>query len=88
MKRALPVWVHKLHASKLRELVEEDEPLPGEGFADHGMLSRARSREVVHATLVDVIFPGFQRAGVDTSLAEEWARGAFANPDAPIADAG
>jgi hypothetical protein len=77
MKRALPRWIHHLHAVKLRELVEEDTPLPGEDFAEHGMLSRQRSREVVHATLVDVIFPGFRRAGIDTSLAEEWAQGAF-----------
>jgi hypothetical protein len=77
IKRDLPKWLHRLHAVKLRELVEEDGPLPGEDFADHGMLSRRRSREVVHATLVDVIFPGFRRAGIDASLAEAWAREAF-----------
>jgi hypothetical protein len=77
MKRALPRWLHRLHAAKLRELVEDDAPLPGEDFAAHGMLSRQRSREVVHATLVDVIFPGFRRAEIDPSLAEDWARGAF-----------
>jgi hypothetical protein len=80
MKRALPKWLHRLHAAKLRELVEDDSPLPGEHFAEHGMLSRERSRAVVHATLVDVSFPGFRRAGIDASLAEQWARGAFARP--------
>jgi uncharacterized protein YqcC (DUF446 family) len=78
MKRELPRWLHWLHSAKLRELVEDDAPLPGEDFAAHGMLSRARSREVVHATLVDVMFPGFRRAGIDASLAEQWAQGAFA----------
>jgi hypothetical protein len=77
MKRELPSWLHRLHSVKLRELVEDDAPLPGEDFAAHGMLSRRRSREVVHATLVDVMFPGFRRAGIDPSLAEQWARGAF-----------
>jgi hypothetical protein len=77
MRRSLPRWLHHLHAVKLRELVEDDAPLPGEDFAEHGMLSRRRSREVVHATLVDVMFPGFRRAGIDTSLVEEWAKGAF-----------
>jgi hypothetical protein len=77
MKRALPGWLHRLHSVKLRELVEDDGPLPGEDFDVHGMLSRRRSREVVHATLVDVMFPGYRRAGIDPSLAEGWARGAF-----------
>jgi hypothetical protein len=82
-KRALPKWLHRLHSVKLRELVEEDEPLPGEGFPEHGMLSRKKSRAVVYATLVDVMFPGFRRAGIDTALTEEWAREAFdvARPD-------
>lgn len=83
MKRDLPPWLHWLHAAKLRELVEDDAPLPGEDFAAHGMLSRRRSREVVHAILVDVMFPGFRRAGIDPSLAEEWARGAFGAAGAP-----
>ncbi len=80
MKRALPKWLLRLHSAKLRELVEDDEPLPGEAFADHGMLSRSRSRAVVRETLDDVIFPGFLRAGIDPSLAQKWARGAFDRP--------
>ncbi len=78
MKRALPKWLLRLHSAKLRELVEDDAPLPGEAFADHGMLTRARSRKVVRETLDDVIFPGFRRAGIDPSLAEKWAKEAFA----------
>jgi hypothetical protein len=77
MRRALPPWLHRLHSVKLRELVEDEGPLPGENFAMHGMLSRRRSQEVVYATLVDVMFPGYRRAGIDPSLAEQWAVGAF-----------
>jgi hypothetical protein len=77
MKRALPPWLHRLHSVKLRELVEDEAPLPGEQFAAHGMLSRSRTREVVHATLVDVIFPGFRRAGIDPTPAERWAADSF-----------
>jgi len=82
MKRALPKWLEHLHAVKLRELVEEDGPLPGEHFAEHGMLTRAQSRGVVHATLVDVIIPGFRRAGIDATLLEKWAAKAFAEKSA------
>jgi hypothetical protein len=77
MKRALPAWLHRLHSVKLRELVEDDAPLPGEDFGTHGMLSRQKSRDVVYATLVDVMFPGYRRAGIDPSLTEKWARAAF-----------
>jgi hypothetical protein len=77
MKQELPPWLYRLHAVKLRELVEDEGPLPGEDFPQHGMLTRRRSREVVHATLVDVMFPGFRRAGIDTVLVEQWAQKAF-----------
>jgi hypothetical protein len=77
MKRALPKWIKRLHAAKLREVFEES-LLPGEDFADHGILTRPRLRAVTHATLVDTIFPGYRLAGIDTSPAEEWAREAFA----------
>lgn len=82
MKSALPEWLAHLHSAKLRELVSEDEPLPGEAFPTHGLLSRARSRAVVWDTLDGVMFPGFRRAGVDTSLVEAWARAAFGKPGA------
>lgn len=78
MRSELPPWLHRLHSVKLRELVEEEGPLPGESYPTHGLLTRRKSREVVYSTLVDVMFPGYQRAGIDTSLTEEWARTAFA----------
>ncbi len=77
IKEAMPQWLLRVHRATFHELVNDDGPLPGEDFPDHGMLSRVRKREVVYAALVDVVFPGFRRAGIDTSLVESWARGAF-----------
>jgi hypothetical protein len=82
MRQELPDWLRHLHAVKMAELVEDDSPLPGENYASHGMLSRRRSREVVHATLLDVMLPGFRQARIDTSLLEEWTRGAFGSAEA------
>jgi hypothetical protein len=77
MRKELPGWLTRLHTAQLRNLVENDWPMPAENCPEHGMLSRRKARDVVYATLVDVMFPGFQRAGIDTSQAEEWARTAF-----------
>ena len=66
-----------VHGANHRELLEEDSALPGEEFSDHGILSRARRQEILYDTLFDVTFPGYQRAGIDTSLVEKWARSAF-----------
>ncbi len=72
-KRQLGPWVKRLLAGKLDALLDEASPMPGEGHPDHGMLSRAAFRAVIHAALDDVVFPGFERAGIDPSLAREWA---------------
>jgi hypothetical protein len=78
MKRDLPKWVHRVHVAKLREfIVDAPAPTPEQDFADHGILSRARLRQVVRETLGSAVFPGFRRAGIDPSLAERWVRGAF-----------
>ena len=79
MRRELPSWLQWLHWSNLHELVEEDTPFPRGKYPIHGMLTRSRTREVAHTTLFDVIFPGYRRAGIDPSLAEQWARTAFAH---------
>ena len=78
MKEVLPQWLERLHEAKLRELYEDDEPLPGEAYPKHGMLSRERSRAVVRETLFEVMFPGFAAVGIDPSLAREWAEDATA----------
>jgi len=72
-KRALGPWLRRLLAGKLDALLDEAAPLPGEAFPDHGMLSRDAFTTVIHAALDDVVFPGFDRAGIDTSDARAWA---------------
>ncbi len=77
MKAQLPEWLRRMLSAKMRELVEDESPLPGEAFPTHGMLSRADTRVIVRATLDDVIFPGFAAANIDPSLAQAWARDAL-----------
>jgi hypothetical protein len=78
MKRELPSWLEWMHSANHHDLVGDDAPLPREKYPTHGMLSRRRAREITYATLIDVILPGYRRAGIDPSLAEKWARGVFA----------
>ncbi len=73
-KRELGPWLRRLVAGKLDALLDEAAPLPGEAFPAHGMLSRTTFRDVIHAALDDVVFPGFERAGIDTTDARAWAR--------------
>jgi hypothetical protein len=78
MRKEIPSWLQWLHEANHHDLVGDDAPLPREKYPTHGMLSRRRARELTYATLVDVIFPGYRRAGIDPSAAEEWVRTAFA----------
>jgi hypothetical protein len=77
MKAELSGWLVRLFSAKLRELIEEDTPLPGEKFPEHGMLSRDVTTQVVAATLRTLLLPGFARAGIDTAAAERWTRETF-----------
>jgi hypothetical protein len=77
MRAELPSWLQWLHSSNHHDLLGDDAPLPREKYPTHGMLSRRRAREITYATLVDVILPGYRRAGIDPSATEEWARTAF-----------
>lgn len=77
MKAELSTWLVRLFSAKLRELVEDEAPLPGEQFPEQGMLSREVTTRVVRGTLDSVIFPGLARAGLDVSDVTAWARGAF-----------
>ena len=72
-KKALGPWLRRLLSGKLDALLDEAAPLPGEAFPDHGMLSRATFDRVIHAALDDVVFPGFDAAGIDTTDARAWA---------------
>jgi len=73
-KRALGPWLRRLLAGKLDALLDEAAPLPGEAFPDHGMLSRATFRKLMYAALDDVVLPGFDAAGIDTTDARAWAK--------------
>jgi len=73
-KKAIGTWLRRLLAGKLDVLLDEAAPLPGEAFPDHGMLSRATLVKVLHSTLDDVVFPGFDAAGIDTTDARAWAK--------------
>lgn len=73
-KNALAPWLRRLLAGKLDALLDEVAPLPGEAFPDHGMLSRATFDELIHSALADVVFPGFDAAGIDTTDARAWAK--------------
>jgi hypothetical protein len=77
MRGVLGGWVHRMVTSKLHELVEEHTPLPGEEFPDHGFLSRQASREIVGATLLEAIFPGFEQTGMDIGETRTWHARAF-----------
>jgi hypothetical protein len=77
MKREIARWLPRLLTARLRDLIEEDSPFPGEQFPEHGILTRKTRKIVVAETLREVVFPGFSRAGVDPAHAAEWAKTAF-----------
>jgi hypothetical protein len=77
IKAEIGRWLPRLLNARLRDLLDEDSPFPGEQFPEHGILTRKARKEVVASTLDEVVFPGFSRAGVDPSKAKIWADGAF-----------
>lgn len=76
LRAQLGSWLPRLLEGRLRELFDPD-PLPGEGLTDHGILTRKERQEVIHAGLVDVVLPGFERVGVDPAAGIDWTRSAF-----------
>ena len=70
-------WLPRLLHARLRDLVEEDAPFPGEDLPAHGILTRTARKKIVATALEDVVFPGFARAGIDPSKARDWARSTF-----------
>jgi hypothetical protein len=71
-------WLPRLLNARLRDLVEEDAPFPGEQFPEHGILTRTARKQIVATALEDVVFPGFERAGIDPTKARAWAATSFA----------
>ncbi len=74
-------WLPRLLNARLRDLVEEDSPFPGEQFPEHGILTRTARKQIVATALADVVFPGFARAGIDPAKARAWASTAFPPPE-------
>jgi hypothetical protein len=70
-------WLPRILNARLRDLVESDAPFPGERFPTHGILTRAARKQIVAEALAAVVFPGFTRAGIDSTKAQEWAQKAF-----------
>jgi hypothetical protein len=70
-------WLPRILNARLRELVEEDAPFPGEKYPAHGILTRAARKQIVADALATVVFPGFARLGIDPAKAQEWAGTAF-----------
>lgn len=71
-------WLPRLLSARLNDLAVEDAPpFPGEQFHDLGVLPRRERKPIVHATLHEVILPGFARAGIDVGPATQWADETF-----------
>ena len=70
-------WLPRLLHGRLKDLTDTDSPFPGEQLPDHGILTRKARNEIVATALKDVVFPGFDRAGLDTASARDWAATAF-----------
>lgn len=76
-RRGDTAWLSPHLPEMLGAAVEMDEDAPSASGADlrpQGILSPDRVQEAVRATLTEVIFPGFERFGVDTSRARVRAR--------------
>lgn len=71
-------WLPRLLSARLNDLALEDAPpFPGEQFDDLGVLRRRERKVIVHATLHEVMLPGFARAGIDVGPATQWAGETF-----------
>ncbi|HEY8077121.1 MAG TPA: ferritin-like domain-containing protein [Labilithrix sp.] len=70
-------WLPRLLAARLSELFASEEPFPGEDQPAHGILVRADRKRIIGTGLVDVVLPGFERAGIDASRARAWTQETF-----------
>jgi hypothetical protein len=70
-------WLPRLLLARLGELFAEDTPFPGEDQPAHGILTRAARKKIIGTALVEVVCPGFERAGVDATQARAWTKERF-----------
>jgi hypothetical protein len=73
-KAALPAWIKRLVSGKIAALLDRDAPIPEAALVpDHGILSPEAFLGVLRSALDDLVFPGFERAGLDARAARAWA---------------
>jgi hypothetical protein len=70
-------WLVRLLNARLKDLVDEDSPFPGEEYPEHGILTRAARKKIVASALEAVVFPGWERAGISPAKARAWANETF-----------
>jgi hypothetical protein len=58
----------------------DGEPLGAAELLRHGVLQRARKREIFVGTLERVVFPGLERFGIDVGPARAWLAGHMVTP--------
>jgi hypothetical protein len=77
-----PLLPQMLNGGGRRKLVQPA-PQPERNdprLLSHGVLPHATRQEVFVSTLEDVVFPGFERAGVDTAPSRAWLKEAQSPP--------
>jgi hypothetical protein len=67
-------WIPSMLAGSVDEALFMEQPPENDAaeFFRHGILPRARKLEVFRSTLLDVVFPGLEKLGVDPAPARAW----------------
>ncbi len=70
----LSAWIPAMLAGTIDEglFSEAADEATSDDLFRHGVLPHARKREVFSRTLVDIVFPGLERFGIDASPARAW----------------
>jgi Rubrerythrin len=70
----LSAWIPVMLAGTVDACFFEEvaEEVRGDDLLRHGVLPHARKREVFSMTLADMVFPGLERFGIDSSPARTW----------------
>jgi hypothetical protein len=71
-RRTLGAWLPQLLEYAAKPWTVGSKEKIAEGVPSHGVPSEATTRDVVVATLTDVVLPGFESLGVPTRDAKEW----------------
>lgn len=71
-RHAIAEWLPRLFAANLHAWRTFDPRWPSEGFPEHGLPSHADTRRWIDDALRDLVLPGFDELGVDTTNARAW----------------